>query len=172
MTLTVRPWLLRGVELELALRVGRDLDATDAQLGPESLAAAFDAVLAAVEVVETRLADWLTAAPLTLLADLQSHGALVMGEPMAMPPTRPDLLTLQASLEFDGQTVAETRGGKLAQKVWRLLRWLIGHCALRGTPLRAGQLVTTGSCTGMLFPPEGTLVQARLTGLGSVVLRF
>jgi 2-keto-4-pentenoate hydratase len=171
-TLAGPPWLLRGVEVELALRVGRDLDAADALLGPEALAAAFDAVLPAVEVVETRLADWRTAAPLALLADLQSHGALVLGEPMAMPPLRPDLLTLQATLEFDGRTVAETCGGNPAQDVWRLLGWLIGHCAQRGAPLRAGQFVTTGSCTGMLFAPQGTLVQARLTGFGGVMLRF
>lgn len=171
-TLAGPPWLLRGVEVELALRVGRDLDAADARLGPKELAAAFDAVLPAVEVVETRLADWRTAAPLALLADLQSHGALVLGEPMAMPQGRPDLLTLEATLEFDGRTVAETRGGNPAQDVWRLLGWLIGHCARRGQPLRAGQFVTTGSCTGMMFAPPGTLAQARLTGFGGVVLRF
>lgn len=92
--------------------------------------------------------------------------------PICAPLPAPDLLTLQATLQFDGRTVAETCGGNPAQDVWRLLGWLIGHCAERGAPLREGQFVTTGSCTGMLFAPQGTLVQARLTGFGGVVLRF
>lgn len=170
--LTGMPWRLRGVEVELALRVGRDLDAADADLGPDELAAAFDAVLPALEVVETRLTDWRGGAPLALLADLQSHGALVLGEPLPMPTARPDLRTLAVTLGFDGRTVADTRGGNPAQDVWRLLAWLIGQCARRGQPLRAGQIVTTGSCTGMLFAPEGTQVEARLDGLGIVALRF
>jgi 2-keto-4-pentenoate hydratase len=166
------PWRLRGVEVELVLRVGRDLDADDADLPPDELAAAFDAVLPALEVVETRLTDWRGGAPLALLADLQSHGALVLGEPMAMPPVRPDLRTLEATLAFDGRTVAETHGGNPAQDVWRLLGWLVGQCSRRGRPLRSGQFVTTGSCTGMLFAPEGTHVQAHLAGLGGVALHF
>ena len=59
-----------------------------------------------------------------------------------------------------------------AADVWRLLGWLAWHCAQRGQPLRAGQGVTTGSCTGLLFAPEGSHVQAQLDGVGMVELYF
>ncbi len=166
------PWRMRGVEVEVALRLGRDLDAAVDHLTPEELAAAVDAVLPVIEVVEPRLADWEGSDPLAQLADLQSHGALVLGAASTFSPAQLDLRTLQADLSFTGQVAASTLGGNPAADVWRLLGWLAQHCAQRGQPLRAGQIVTTGSCTGMLFAPEGALVQAELAGIGRVELQF
>lgn len=89
-----------------------------------------------------------------------------------MSPGDLDLREVQACLAFDGQPVASTRGANPAGDVWRLLGWLAWHCAQRGQPLRAGQVITTGSCTGMLFAPEGSHVQAQLAGIGMVELQF
>lgn len=171
-TLVGAPWRMRGVEVEIALRLGRDLDAADALLSPAELAAAVDAVLPAIEVVETRLADWAGSDALAQLADLQSHGALVLGAASAFSPAQLDLRTLQAHLTFNGKVAASTTGGNPAADVWRMLAWLAQHCAQRGHPLRAGQIVTTGSCTGMLFAPEGAAVVAELAGIGRVELQF
>jgi 2-keto-4-pentenoate hydratase len=129
-------------------------------------------VLPVIEVVETRLADWRDSPLLAQLADLQSHGGLVLGAARALSPAELDLRTVEAYLAFDGQPVASTRGANPAGDIWRLLGWLARHCAQRGQPLRAGQVVTTGSCTGMLFAPEGAHVQAQLAGIGLVELRF
>lgn len=165
-------WRLRGVEVEVALLLGKDLVPDSADIAESELRGAVDAVLPVIEVVETRLADWRDSAPLAQLADLQSHGALVVGERSAMAPADLDLRNIVAYLAFDGQPVASTCGANPAADVWRLLGWLAWHCARRGQPLRRGQLVTTGSCTGMLFAPEGARVQAELTGIGRVDLRF
>ncbi|MBC7381032.1 MAG: hydratase, partial [Burkholderiaceae bacterium] len=109
-SLTGAPWLLRGVELEVAFLLGRDLNPADANMQPRDLALAVDAVLPVIEVVETRLADWATASALPKLADLQSHGALVMGLPSAMAPASVDLRTTSARLQFDGAEVSATTG--------------------------------------------------------------
>lgn len=166
------PWQMRGIEVEVALRLGHDLDPGDRLPGTDELVAAVDAVLPAIEVVETRLADWRDSEPLAQLADLQSHGALVLGAPSALAADALDLRRVEAYLAFDGQPVASTYGANPACDVWRLLGWLARHCALRGQPLRAGQVVTTGSCSGMLFAPEGAHVQAQLAGIGLVDLHF
>lgn len=165
-------WQLRGVELEVAFRLGRDLDPRGRMLSRAEIAAAIDQVLPAIEVVETRLADWRQSAPLAQLADLQSHGALVLGAPAGVAPASVDLRELKAYLAFDGQAVASAHGANPAADVWRLLAWLALHCSERGSPLRAGQVVTTGSCTGMLFAPEGAAVLGQLAGIGQVELRF
>ena len=158
---------MRGIEVEAALRLGRDINPQGKLLTPAELAEACDAVLPVIEVVETRLADWPGSGPLAQLADLQSHGALILGAPLAMQPAQLDLRLLHAHLMFNGDTVSNTQGGNPAQDVWRMLAWLALHCAQRGQPLRAGQIITTGSCTGMLFAPAGALVQAELSGPGS-----
>lgn len=170
-TLTGKPWKLRGMEAEAALRLGRDLDPMGQLLSPQELAPFFDAVLPVIEVVETRLADRPGSAALAQLADLQNHGALVLGTPSALSPAQLNLHTLQATLFFDAVPVANTVGGNPTGDVWRLLAWLALHCAQRGQPLKAGQIITTGSCTGLLFAAEGAQVRAELAGLGRVALR-
>ncbi|MDB5871746.1 MAG: Hydratase/decarboxylase [Ramlibacter sp.] len=166
------PWRMRGIEVEVAVRLGRDLVADAGEPDAATVRGAIDAVLPAIEVVETRLAGWRDSAPLAQLADLQSHGALITGAPSDMRVDELDLRNVQAYLAFDGQPVAVTRGANPAADIWRLLGWLAWHCTQRGQPLRAGQVVTTGSCTGMLFAPEGAHVQAQLDGIGRVELRF
>ncbi|MEO5670119.1 MAG: fumarylacetoacetate hydrolase family protein [Ramlibacter sp.] len=166
------PWHMRGIEVEVAVRLRHDLIPTEGEPDAATVRACVDAVLPAIEVVETRLAAWRESAPLAQLADLQSHGALVLGAPSSIALEELDLRTVRAYLAFDGQPVASTCGANPAADIWRLLGWLAWHCAQRGMPLRAGQVVTTGSCTGMLFAPEGAHVQAQLEGIGSVELRF
>jgi 2-keto-4-pentenoate hydratase len=171
-TLTGPAWRWRCVEVEIAFRLGRDLDPKGKLLAPAELAQAFDAVLPVMEVVESRLADGHTADPLVQLADLQCHGALVLGNPSMLAPAQVDLRTLEASLSFGSISAAHTRGGNPAQDVWRLLAWLALHCAERGQPLSAGQIVTTGSCTGLLNAPMDATVRGDIAGAGAVELRF
>ncbi len=161
---------LRGIELELGVRLGRDVDTTGPGWSRADLVAAIEAVFPVIEFVDTRLADWRNSSPLAQLADLQSHGALVIGADAALPPHQANLCTLEAFLAFDGQPTATTAGGNPAGDVWRLLEWLARHCQHRGMPLRAGQVVTTGSCTGMLFAPAGAKVVGQLQGLGTLEL--
>jgi 2-keto-4-pentenoate hydratase len=166
------PWVLRGIEVEVAVRFARDVVPSSPDIGRAQLQGAIDCVLPAIEVVETRLADWRDSDPLAQLADLQSHGALVVGEPSGATPAELDLRQVETYLAFDGQPVASCRGANPAGDVWRLLAWLAWHAAERGRPLRAGDVVTTGSCSGMLFADEGMHVLADLKGIGRVELRF
>lgn len=165
-------WQLRGIEVELAVRLGRDLDQAD-EGDQARLSTAIEAGMPVIEVVESRLADWRASDPLDQLADLLSHGALVVGSPVPWTADAPiDLRTLRVTLAFDGQPVADARGGHPVGAVLPLLAWLARHARERGRPLRAGDIVTTGSCTGLLFAWEGAHVQAALEGIGGVELRF
>ncbi len=161
----------RGIELELALRVARPIDARVAA-DPLQLAASFDAACAAIEVVESRLSDWEHASPLAKLADLQSHHALVLGPLMPLNDGLPDLRSLDAVLSFDDACVARTRGGNSAQDLPRLLHELALQALAHGAPLQPGQIVTTGTCTGLLFAREGARVQGAVGTLPPVTLRF
>lgn len=171
-TLAGPPWRMRGIEVEVAVRLRSDIDCGDRVPTRQELVRAIDTVLPVIEVVESRLGDWQGSEPLAQLADLQNHGALVLGAPAAVDPAGLDLRDVEAYLAFDGQPVASARGANPAGDAWRLLGWLARHCALRGCPLRAGQVITTGSCSGMLYAPEGAHVQGHIKGLGLVELHF
>jgi len=165
-------WRLRGIELEVGFALGADLPARDAAYTFSDLAAAIESVLPVIEVVETRFTDWLGAGADSQLADLLSHGALVLGQRRPFAPAWLDLTHTAAELRFDDQVVARTVGGHPCKDVGRLLVWLANHCSARGVGLAAGQVITTGSCTGMLFASSGAVVRAEVGGLPPLGLSF
>lgn len=165
-------WRLRGIELEVGFLLGADLPARAEPYTAAELASVVAGVLPVLEVVETRLVDWLGAEPLAQLADLLSHGTLVLGPPRPIASAWFDLARVQAELRFDDQPVARTVGGHPSPDAAFLLGWLANHAADRGLPLRAGQVVTTGSCTGLLFASEGCSVRGEVAGLLPIGLQF
>lgn len=169
--LTGAEWRLRGIEAEVAVRLARDLTPEDASADDAALTAAVDAMLPVIEVVETRLAAWEAAPPPLKLADLQSFGVLVLGDPIRPIPNF-DPRKVQAHVSFDGRVVADTIGGNPAGDLAKLLRLLAQQTANGPRRPKAGDIVTTGSCTGMPFAPAGCHVQASLFGVGNVEVRF
>lgn len=163
-------WRMRGLEVELALRVGRDYDPGEQEPDEAELRTVFDAILPAIEVVETRLGHPPCTNPWAGMADLQSHGALIIGAAQPLPATL-SLRQIVAGLHVDGQEIIRTTGGNPAE-LWTMLGWLALHCARRGQPWRGGQIITTGSCTGLQLARGGRLVAAALEGIGAVSFSF
>ncbi|MDX6749808.1 fumarylacetoacetate hydrolase family protein [Geminicoccaceae bacterium 1502E] len=160
-----------GVEVEIAYRIGRDLPARDEPWTREEVAAAIDAVMPAIEVVDTRLAAPLDGEPFWKLADFQLNGGLVVGAPRA-DWRAVDPLTQPVRLVIDGVTVAEGRGGNPAGDLMRLVTWLAGSAGRVFGGLRRGQIVTTGSLTGLRWVEPGARIGALLDGLGEVSVEF
>jgi 2-keto-4-pentenoate hydratase len=158
---------LRGIEAEIAVRLGRDLPPREEPYSANDVAAAVESVHPAIEVVESRFIDFRATDPFAVLADSNSNGALVYGEGR-VDSIRIDQTRQPVRLFFNAEEVANVVGGNTAGDVWRLLAWLANHCAARCGGLRKGEIVTTGSCTGLLFAASGTVVKAELEGLGSV----
>ena len=165
-------WRLRGIEVEIGFQLGVDLPPRAAPYTLDDLALAVEAVLPLIEVVETRFTDWLGADREALLADLLSHGALVLGRRQPFAPAWLDLRRVEVALRFDEQMVAHTVGEHPCPDAGALLVWLANHCASRGVGLKAGQVIASGSCTGMLFATRGSAVRAEVSGLAPLGLSF
>ncbi|EYS87124.1 2-oxopent-4-enoate hydratase [Cupriavidus sp. SK-4] len=165
-------WRLRGIEVEVAFVLGASLPPRGRPYERRDIEAALALVVPAIEVVESRLEDWLGAGSDAQLADLLSHGALVTGRPTPFAREWLHLGALEATLRFGRRTVAHTVGGHQSPDVGALLVWLANHCAARGAGLKAGQVVTTGTCTGLLFASAGTRVSAGIEGLGTLAAWF
>lgn len=166
-TLPDGAWRARGIETELAVRFDRDLPERDVPYAWSEVKAAIGAVMPAMEIVETRLAEFPSAPPLAMLADMGAHGGLVIGPPINFRPDLLDTARLAAQQWFGDKEVANSVGGNPAIDLGRVLVWLANHCASRGLGLREGQVVTTGSCTGMLFAPPGSRVRGSVEGVGA-----
>ncbi len=159
------------LEVEVALRLRVDVAGADAPT-PSEWPHCVDAVLVAMEWVDSRLAEGQDAGRLAKLADWQSLGALVVGAPVAPPAAPVDLGAVRAWLRADDVLLADARGSHPVGDMWRLLGWLAVHCAGRGAPLRAGQIVTTGSCVGLVPAASPARVTGGVEGIGEVVTQL
>ena len=159
-----------GIEAEIAFTLAADVDPGGRPLTERDLPALIAAAHPAIEVVDTRVAEWKSADRLWLLADNQMNGALVVEDP-ARPPL-PDFGTLPVTLHVDGKVAVEAVGRNTAGDPRRVLLWLLNHCRANGIALNRGMPITTGSCTGMTFVQPGARVTAEFKGFGSVAVRF
>jgi 2-keto-4-pentenoate hydratase len=159
-----------GVEAEIAYRFGRALPARERPYMDEEIVDAVEEAVVAIELCDTRLADWKNAPPLWKLADFQSNGALITGSG-ARNWRGIDFARQEVELSFGGKA-KRASGAHPFGNPFRLLPWTVAHCAKRWGGLRAGDVVTTGSWTGIDFVARGDLVVARFPGVGEAQLRI
>ena len=162
----------RGIEAEIALRLGVAVDAVRAALLDEAGAAALiDAMAVSVEVVDSRWRDGPQAAPLLRLADGQSHGALVLGGWRPVEPAR-DWAAQTVRVRIGAAAPFECRGSHPLSRPTAVLPAWLRHATRDGAVLPAGTVVTTGSWVGLLPAQAGDTVTVAFDGLGEVSLRF
>ena len=131
------PFHLRGIEAEIALRLGRDVDAAlAATLDAAAATALVDAMCVSIELVDSRWAEGLDAPPLAKLADLQSHGALVLGD--WVPFAARDWAAQSCRVHIGDAAAVEFRGTHaMADPAFVLPAWL-RHATRGGTMVRGG----------------------------------
>ncbi|MEU3712622.1 fumarylacetoacetate hydrolase family protein [Streptomyces catenulae] len=152
------------IEAEVAFVLGRDLE------GPwvtaAEVIAATDFLLPALEIADSRIADWDIRITDTV-ADNASGGAVVLGT-TPRPLAAVDLPGLGMALDHRGETVSTGSGAACLGTPVAAVTWLARAAARRGDPLRAGDLVLSGAL-GPMVPVTGPGVfRARLDGLGEV----
>ena len=158
-----------GVEAEIAFRFTRDLPARDAAYGREETVEAM-AVLPAIEVVSSRFRDPLARPPLEQLADSLINGALVPGTE-TREWSRLDLARLHVRLQVNGETVVSQQSGHVAGDPAGFAVALVN--AMRGAGgVNAGQIVTTGSWTGLRFLKPGDRCSIHFEKLGGAEVAF
>jgi 2-keto-4-pentenoate hydratase len=155
------------IEGEIAFRLRGGIgDADEA-----SVAAAIGEWLVTIEVVDPRYADIDRATATQKLADQGVHGALVVGSGGRFP-AHVDWRTLVARVVRNGDIVRETRGGHPLGNLLFLLPWLAQHAAARGMPLRAGDVVTAGTWTGVFEAFPGETIDVEFDGIGRASATF
>ncbi|QDK35689.1 MULTISPECIES: 2-keto-4-pentenoate hydratase [Sphingomonadaceae] len=155
-------------EAEVALVLGRDL--TGNAPSEDEIAAATDYAVAAIEIVDSRIADWKITFADTV-ADNGSSARFVLGsERKALPGL--DLYTCGMVLEVNGQPVSIGAGAACLGHPLKAAAWLARTLAERGEPLRAGDIILTGALGPMVALAPGQHVRAIIGGLGEVQFHY
>lgn len=156
------------VEAEVALVLGRDLDAADTSVA--DLLGAVAWVAPAIEIVSSRIADWRINI-LDTVADNASAGLVAVGGP-ARRLDGLDLATCRMSLSVNGVEASKGTGADCLGHPLNAAVWLARRSAALGRPLKAGELILTGALGPMAPVSPGDAVIATIEGLGSVSLKI
>lgn len=155
-------------EAEVALVLARDLD--DPAATAEGVALAVDYAVAAIEIVDSRIADWKITFADTV-ADNGSSAFFVLGDDRRSLENL-DLYTCGMVLEINGAIASLGAGAACLGHPLNAAAWLARTLAMAGEPLRAGDVVLTGALGPMVAIKPGDVVRARIGGLGSSGFNF
>ncbi len=156
------------VEAEIALVIGRDLDGD--KLTIADILRAVEFALPAIEIVDSRIADWKIGI-LDTIADNASSGLYVLGA----SPKKLDGLDLRQAgmvMERAGEPVSVGVGAACLGDPLSATLWLANTMAKAGRPLRAGDTVLSGALGPMVAVKWDGVYEARINGVGSVRAAF
>lgn len=161
-------YLSPRVEVEVGFILAADLPG--AGCTEDDVLAATEALVPAIELIDTRIKDWQIKICDTI-ADNASAAGLVLGA-ARVPPADLDVRAIDAKLTRNGEVVAEGRSDAVLGNPATAVAWLAGKVESFGVRLRKGDIVLPGSCTFAVEARAGDEFVADFTGLGLVRLSF
>jgi 2-keto-4-pentenoate hydratase len=154
-----------GVESEIAVRLGRDLPAGNGPHTRDTVADAVAACMAGIELVDDRAADY-GAVDAPLLIGMNSLNAGCVLGPDVTDWRSLDLAAIKGRMVINGEIVGEGVGGDALGHPLEPLAWLANNLNRRGTMLKAGQVVMTGSIVTTKWLQPGDEMATMIDGLG------
>jgi 2-keto-4-pentenoate hydratase len=160
----------RGIEAEVAFRMGADLPPRATPYSRAEVVAAIAGMYPVIEVLETRFVDPDSIDLLTNLADTQSHGGLIYG------PERRDWQGIDLGAEHcqqfvDGKLHTERTGNPIGDLL-KMVEWMANTGAVWAGGLKAGQFITCGSWTGKACVAANAKVRVLFPSLGEVFVDY
>ncbi|GAA3490045.1 2-keto-4-pentenoate hydratase [Streptomyces cremeus] len=155
------------VEAEVGFVLGDDLPGEGCTVA--DVLAATERVVPAIELIDSRIADWRITIADTI-ADNASSAGYVTGD--GRDPRELDLRGIDATLRCGGEVITRGRSDAVLGDPAASVAWLARTVARFGVPLRKGHLVLPGSCTRAVDVVAGRTCTAEFSGLGSVSLSF
>lgn len=155
-------------EAEIAFVLGGDLP--DPDTSPEQAAAAVLTVHAAIEIVDSRIADWKISFADTV-ADNGSSAFFVLGGE-GKPLAGLDIYSAGMVMEIDGRIVSVGAGAAALGNPLNAAAWLARTLAARGEPLKAGDILLAGALGPMVALQPGNHVRAVVGGIGEVSFTY
>ncbi|MCX4911268.1 2-keto-4-pentenoate hydratase [Streptomyces sp. NBC_00878] len=156
------------VEAEVALVLGSGLPHRDCTV--VDVLRATDFALPALEIVDSRVADW-DIGIVDTVADNASSGLFVLGG-TPVPLTGLDLRGVRMTMTRGGEAVSEGTGADCLGSPLNAAAWLASTLAGMGDPLRAGDVVLTGALGPMAVAAPGDRFEAHISQLGRVTAEF
>ncbi|MEM7428805.1 MAG: fumarylacetoacetate hydrolase family protein [Pseudomonadota bacterium] len=169
--ITIVPEQTPAVEGEFAFSLGRDLPWRADPYTLADVAGAIDSVAGAIEVVGTRFTGGLAGkGRLLTMADGGVNIALATGSWQKF--CGQDLREHRVTMTINNVFMGTGTGSRALGDPLNVLLWLVNHQSRRHIDLKAGDIISTGTCTGLDPVQPGDSARADFGILGSVVIAF
>jgi len=158
------------VECEFFVTLAKPLPFREAPFDMDDIRAAIGGVTAGIEVAECRFPMQALPPLPALLADGSASGRYVSGD--AIMDWQDGLAAMDVVLQVDGVSRCRGSGADVMGDPLRPILWLTEALRRRGLGLAADEMISTGSCTGMLTIRAGQHVRAVFGGVAQVEIAF
>ena len=162
---------MRVAEPEFAFRMRVDLPPRPAPYSVAEVLAAVDSLHPAIEIPDSRFADFAAAGEAQLIADNACGHLFVLGKPAQTNWRALDLVEERPVITLRGQRYLG-HGRNVLGDPRAALAWLANELRGLGLTLRAGEIVTTGTCHPPLPIQSGDRMEADFGSLGRVSVGF
>lgn len=168
-TVPARRYLQPRVEAEIGFTLGADL--TGPGVTAEDVLAATATVHPAIEIIDSRIADW----QITLIdtvADNGSSGGVVLGPGTPLAELNTPLTDLGGELLIDGTVAESGTGAAVLGHPAAAVAWLANTLAEFGATLATGHVVLPGAIARAVTVSRGTRASANFDQLGTASVTF
>lgn len=160
---------LQIIESEIIFKICKDVDPLSGPFTAETVFHHVSKAFAGIEVCNSRYQTGGEKTIPALVADNSNLDRIIMGDAFDVPQKNllddfPVTLTISENSKIVGSTA------KVCGNPFEALAHLENWLSLWGVGLKKGQIVATGSCTGLTKVDTNTLVSARFGALGKVSL--
>jgi 2-keto-4-pentenoate hydratase len=162
---------MRVAEPEFAFRMGADLPPRPSPYAVREVLDAVDTLHPAIEIPDSRFRDFVSAGAEQIIADNACAHLFVLGAAATVDWRELNLVEEKPVIVLRGKQY--TGHGKNVLGDPRIaLAWLANELRQLGVTLKAGEVVTTGTCHPPLPIQSGDLLAADFGSIGRVSVRF
>jgi 2-keto-4-pentenoate hydratase len=162
---------MRVAEPEFAFRMRVDLPARTTPYTVQQVLDAVDTLHPAIEIPDSRFQDFVSAGAAQIIADNACAHLFVLGSPTSADWRALDLIEERPVVSLRGQQFIG-HGKNVLGDPRVALTWLANELRQLGVTLKAGRIVTTGTCHPPLPIQSGDLCAVDFGSLGKVSVGF
>jgi len=161
-----------SIETEMTVRLQTDLVPREQPYNRAEIEKSIAAIHPSFEIVGARFEGELAGAGFRLIADGGANIGTVLGKDVGIWSDL-DLANYPLTLSINGELVQEGNTSVLLwDHIFDALSWCLQHPVLAQRGLRAGDLIMTGTCTGITPISSGDKAVANFGSMGEVSVSF